>query len=86
MLASWEPVLLQETACPEEVSLHGAASLSMKSGEQIWDGRITGCVPLRSENSEQWQDEGQHRVGLDSELGGTVRACTTRSSGNGNSS
>ena len=46
-------MLRQETAQLEGVCFHGAASLSMKSGEQVSDGRITACLPQRNENLEK---------------------------------
>lgn len=53
LLGSHEQMLHQETAHLDGICLHGAASLSMKSGEQASDGRITGCLPQRKDNLEQ---------------------------------
>lgn len=41
MLGSHDQKLHQETARLEGIRFHGAGSLSMKSGEQVPDGRRT---------------------------------------------
>lgn len=62
---------------------HGAASLSMKSNEQVSDSRITASLPQRNEDLEKscgrWV---RSQDGVRQWTVSVPRDCTTKSSGN----